>query len=303
MRKLRRFAVETFYHVTSRTNNKIRVFENKLGRKIMLITLQDAKDKYKFVLTNFCIMPTHIHLLIKPAIGTKLNVIMQWIKTRSAKNWNCIHGSIDHVWGERYFARELKNMEEYEYVMNYIDKNPVAAGLAGSPEEWKASGAYYSAKNISGLVDFNPNETRKHTKLLSPIPPLVSQILPQGQLSHVLKYFGVNADAINQLYKIVKTMPRLGEMRSIKNPLISLRYFTDTVDYFIYEFDGLDTMYGKIRKSIFPFDVIHMELKLSEIKNICAIKLDLSWDVCNENYLHTATYSVLANETLGKFGD
>ena len=52
MRKKRKIADGAFYHVTSRTNDKIRVFENNLGRKIMLITLQDAKDKFLFRLTN-----------------------------------------------------------------------------------------------------------------------------------------------------------------------------------------------------------------------------------------------------------
>ena len=55
MRKKRVFTEGAFYHVTSRTNDKIRVFKNKLGRKIMLIALQDAKDKFRFRLTNFCI--------------------------------------------------------------------------------------------------------------------------------------------------------------------------------------------------------------------------------------------------------
>ena len=64
MRKKREFIDGAFYHVTSRTNDKIRVFENKLGRKIMLMALQDAKDKFRFRLANFCVMPTHIHLLI-----------------------------------------------------------------------------------------------------------------------------------------------------------------------------------------------------------------------------------------------
>jgi len=59
MRKKREFIENVFYHVTSRTNNKIRVFENNMGQKIMLITLQDAKDKFHFRLTNFCVMPTH----------------------------------------------------------------------------------------------------------------------------------------------------------------------------------------------------------------------------------------------------
>ena len=98
MRKKREFIEGAFYHVTSRTNNKIYVFERKLGRKIMLITLEDAKEKFGFTLTNFCIMPNHIHLLIRPENGVSLSTIMQWIKTRSAKHWNFVHGSIDHVW-------------------------------------------------------------------------------------------------------------------------------------------------------------------------------------------------------------
>jgi hypothetical protein len=48
MYKKREFTEGAFYHVTSRTNDKIRVFENNLGRKIMLITLQDAKEKFHY---------------------------------------------------------------------------------------------------------------------------------------------------------------------------------------------------------------------------------------------------------------
>jgi len=52
------------------------------------MVLQDAQNKFRFGLTNFCVMPTHIHLLIKPAEGQNLSVIMRWIKTRSAVRWN-----------------------------------------------------------------------------------------------------------------------------------------------------------------------------------------------------------------------
>jgi len=61
--------------------------------------------------------------------------------------------------------------------MDYIDQNPVKAGLAAAPADWKASGAYYKANNISGLVDFSLTERAKYVKLLSPIPPLVSRLL------------------------------------------------------------------------------------------------------------------------------
>ena len=183
MRKKREFVEGAFYHVTSRTNDKIRVFENRLGRKIMLIVLQDAKDKFRFHLANFCIMPTHFHLLVQPEEGSCLSAIMRWIKTRSAIRWNSIHGSKDHLWGHRFFARMIKDPKEYEFVMDYIDQNPVVAELAQTPADWKASGAYYKANNIPGLVDFEGHGRRNHIKLLSPIPPIVSRLLPQPSLN------------------------------------------------------------------------------------------------------------------------
>jgi hypothetical protein len=45
------------------------------------------------------------------------------------KRWNLIHGSKDHLWGSRFFARTIKDPQEYESVMNYIDQNAVAVGL------------------------------------------------------------------------------------------------------------------------------------------------------------------------------
>jgi len=168
MRKKREFVEGAAYHVTSRTNAKIRVFDSKLGRKIMLLVLEDAKEKYGFKLHNFCIMPNHIHLLIRPIKGTNLSRIIQWIKTHSARRWNSIHGSKDHMWGERFFSRPVKDLRDYFLVHDYIAQNPVKAGLVYSAQEWKASGAYYIANAVSGFVDYLPLERQAYVKLLSP---------------------------------------------------------------------------------------------------------------------------------------
>jgi len=41
--------------------------------------------------------------------------------------------------GNRYFARTIRNPQEFEYVMDYIDQTPVKVGLAVNPADWKAS--------------------------------------------------------------------------------------------------------------------------------------------------------------------
>jgi len=166
MRKNRDFTPGATYHVTSRTNNRDQVFSHNLGQKILLLTLLTAKEKYNFKLHNFSIMPTHIHLLITPAGGTDLSHIMQWIKTQSAKYWNHVHGSTDHLWGDRYFHRPVKDHWDYNSVYNYIDQNAVKSGLVQNPQDWKPSGAYYITQNISGLVDFTPLDRQTYIKML-----------------------------------------------------------------------------------------------------------------------------------------
>jgi len=266
MYKKRVFIDGAYYHVTSRTNDKIRIFENRLGRKIMLIALQDAKDKFRFRLANFCVMPTHIHLLIGPSEGTSLSDIMHYIKNRSAKRWNCIHGSTDHVWGHRYFARAIKDPQEFSFIMEYIDQNPVKAGLSPAPAEWKASGAYYKAHNLPGLVDFSPMDRQPYVKLLSPIPPLVSRLLPPAQLEYTLQYFGAYAEAIDRLYSLAKSIPKPGDTETERTPPVYLHYTTGAADYFICEYDGQDTMYGKVRFSAYPAGTKWQKFSLASLK-------------------------------------
>jgi len=243
----------------------------------MLMVLQEAKEKFLFRFANFCIMPTHIHLLIEPTEGTSLSKIMQWIKTRSARRWNFIHGSTDHVWGDRYFARIVKNPLEFEETLNYIDQNPVKAGLAEKPADWKASGAFYREQGISGLVDFSFAECKTSANMLVPIKPLIIRLFPPKQLTHITKYLGVYAEAIERLCEIVKEMPKLEVSENTKEPPVYLHYFTKTADYFIYEYDGEDTMYGKIRFNVYPLTNENQKFSLAKLKKNQFLELDLYW--------------------------
>jgi putative transposase len=275
MRKKREIVDGAFYHVTSRTNDKIRVFENNLGRKIMLITLQDAKDKFKFRLTNFCVMPTHIHLLIKPDTNTKLNIIIQWIKTISAKRWNFIHGSTDHLWGERYFARAIKDNEEYEAVMDYIDRNPVVAGLAALPEEWKASAAFYKKSGISALVDLSFIENPKDFLFLPSIPYSISRLIPPAQLEHVQHYIGAYAIALDELYSLLTKIPNISDTEASPKQKTFLHYYTKTHDYFITGYDGDNAMCGKFSPNVYPAEIQYQKFNLSELMKNQFLKLEL----------------------------
>jgi putative transposase len=171
MRKTRNFVGGAAYHVTSRTNDKKRIFESVVGEKVILLILQEARKKFGFQLRNFCIMPTHLHLLIIPGNRGTLSQIMHWVKTNSAKRWNRIQGATDHLWGQRYFARIIEDPRDYFTVMKYIDQNPVKSGLAHDVGIWKASGAYWIINRLPGLVDYTDLTRLSYIKQLpAPTP-------------------------------------------------------------------------------------------------------------------------------------
>ena len=147
----------TMYHVTSRTNNKAKIFERKPGKIIMMMVLKEAKEKFNFTVANFCIMPTHIHLLITPQKGNDLPKIMHWIKLHFTKRWNFFNRTSGHIWGTRYFARQITGLGDYLTVMDYIDKNPVKKKLVLCAGEWKESGSYHFKHDISEFVDYTNN--------------------------------------------------------------------------------------------------------------------------------------------------
>lgn len=274
MRKKREFVDGAFYHVTSRTNDKKKAFETNLGRKIILITLQNAKDKFNFRLTNFCIMPTHLHLLIKPEANANLSVIMKWIKVTSAKRWNCIHGSTDHLWGNRYYARAIKHDEEYGAIMHYIDQNPVTAGLTSTPDEWKTGGAFYKKHGLS-LLDLTPYENPKKILYLPSIPFSVSRLIPPLQLEHVRYNIGEFTAALGKFFNKLQKIPDISKAEIKSESTTYLHYYTKTHNYYISRYDGDNTMYCIVKSNVSPNKNQYKKINLSKLLKTPFLKLEL----------------------------
>jgi hypothetical protein len=112
------------------------------------------------------------------------------------------------------------------------------------------------------------------------IPPLVTRLMPTAQLKHTLQFMGMYTETINRLYLVVKDMPRLGDTVTIREPTIYLHYFTGTADYFICEYDGEDTMFGKVSFRMFPSsEKRYQKFSLSSLKSNQFLELDFGWEV------------------------
>jgi putative transposase len=157
MRKLRQLKQGARYHVISRANRKELIMESDHLKELFLLTVRDAKEKYKFKIDNFCIMGNHFHMIIEPLQNENLSVIMKWILGTFAIRWNKIHKITGHVWGDRFFSRIITGFREFVGIFSYIDKNPVEANLVKDETQWEYNAMFHRRKGINYLIDQLPD--------------------------------------------------------------------------------------------------------------------------------------------------
>lgn len=204
------------YHVISKSIANFKIFRNDDELKRMLDSIKyyqienpplrfaifaEIKDKEKFYQNHlshknklveiiaYCLMPTHIHLLL-----------LQIIKNGVSKFMNNILNSYSHYFniktkrrgplGESRFNNVLiKTDEQLLHVTRYIHLNPVSAYLVNRPEDWNFSSYKEFLKevvmeericNYSDVIDIEPKDYKKFVN---------SQIVYQRELAKIKKLF------------------------------------------------------------------------------------------------------------------
>lgn len=90
----------------------------------------------RYNVLNWCIMPNHVHVLIEVKEGWTLSTIMHGWRSYTAHQANKILGRTGDFWMDEYFDRYIRDEKHLETVINYIDNNPVKAGLVDEAYKW-----------------------------------------------------------------------------------------------------------------------------------------------------------------------
>jgi REP element-mobilizing transposase RayT len=101
-------------------------------------------DGSKYELHAYCVMSNHVHVLLKALKDETgdyflISKIVQSLKRFTANEINKTLDKKGQVWDDFYFDRIIRNMKNYENVVNYILMNPVAAGLIDDVGKWRDS--------------------------------------------------------------------------------------------------------------------------------------------------------------------
>jgi REP element-mobilizing transposase RayT len=95
----------------------------------------------EYELFAWVVMPNHVHALIAPSAGNRLADIVQAWKSWTAKAINRQRGASGMVWQQEYFDRFIRDERHFAAALAYIEENPVKAGLASKPSDWRFGSA------------------------------------------------------------------------------------------------------------------------------------------------------------------
>ena len=146
MPKLTRYNLENhIYFVTSKTKNNQPIFLNPTYAELFINTLIDCRNKYRFLLLGFVVMPDHFHVLILPKQGYKIESVVQKIKSLFAYRMRGL-GIKGSTWQKGFYDFIVYSEKKFREKLNYIHANPVRKGIVNDPRDYDFSSMNYTEK-------------------------------------------------------------------------------------------------------------------------------------------------------------
>ncbi len=90
-------------------------------------------------------MPNHVHVLFSVLPGAPLGDTVGSWKRYTARHANQQLGRTGPFWQTEYWDRFIRNEGHFNATIEYIDQNPVKAGLVNDPSLWPYGSARLKA--------------------------------------------------------------------------------------------------------------------------------------------------------------
>jgi len=100
-------------------------------------------DGVRYDLFSWVVMPNHSHFLLTRFEDWELEQLMHSHKSYTAHQANKLLNRTGKFWMEEYFDRYIRNADHFRNTVNYIENNPVKAGLCSKPSDWPFSSAWF----------------------------------------------------------------------------------------------------------------------------------------------------------------
>jgi putative transposase len=135
---------------------------------LFLSVLELMRERYRFAVIGYVVMPEHVHLLISEPQGAPFlarslrevwaadpSTVVQAIKLGFSQRWAAKTGFSGQFWQRRFYDFNLWSQHKEVEKLKYMHRNPVVRGLVTDPADWRWSSYRSYAYGEPGLVKIN----------------------------------------------------------------------------------------------------------------------------------------------------
>lgn len=202
--KSRKESYSGIYHVMIRGINHELIFEKSMYKYIIKGLLREKAVSRDVQIYAYCIMDSHLHLLIKAPIQV-LSEFMSSVQSSYARFYNSYNSRNGHVFQNRFKSECIESMSYFQCCMNYIHKNPVKAGLCKEMEAYPFSSLYEVTTKRLAVINneaYNIIQNQYNTSVHELQNTVVFEDVPEEKLKQQIAIINVIIDYIKDAFHL-----------------------------------------------------------------------------------------------------
>jgi putative transposase len=165
----RTYGAHHLHFITCSCYRRLPLLHAARSRDCFIHILEHTRQRYRFVVVGYVVMPEHTHLLItEPEVGNP-STVMQVLKQRTARvllpkrkpfdrRQHFLFGDAlprTSFWQARFYDFNVWTTKKRVEKLRYMHRNPVKRGFVSSREEWRWSSYRFYFLNEAGPVRVN----------------------------------------------------------------------------------------------------------------------------------------------------
>lgn len=139
------------YHVIMRGINKEYILQSPRHKSFLIKQIKEYNKVLDFQLLGYVIMDNHYHLLIKTN-KISISEIMFNINNVLGKYLSRELNRTGHIFEKRYTCKLVTSDAYLVWVLRYIHRNPIRAGICSNIDEYRWSSHYFYKSGFNSFV-------------------------------------------------------------------------------------------------------------------------------------------------------
>ncbi len=126
------------HHVTQRGTRKQQTFYCPEDYVLYRDLLAERCEMHGVELLQYCLMPNHVHLLLRPSDSAGMSLALKVAHAMYARRVNLRNDWTGHLWQSRYWSHAVFGNRVLT-AARYVAQNPIRHGVVTRLADWRAS--------------------------------------------------------------------------------------------------------------------------------------------------------------------